>query len=143
MKTLIIVKPEAVLRGLVGEVLSRFERRNIRIIGLKVVQVDRKMAEKHYAVHKDKPFYDDLIEYITSSPVVAGVLDVPLEDSVEAIKLVRKIVGATDPAKAEMGSLRGDYGLIIDRNIIHASDSPETAEYEIPIFFEKDELVEY
>jgi nucleoside-diphosphate kinase len=143
MRTLIIIKPWAVSRGLVGEILSRFERRGIRLAGLKVVKADREMAERLYAIHKGKEFYDSLIKHITSSQIVVGVLDISIDDSEEAIKLVRKIVGATDPTKAEMGTIRGDFGLRIDRNVIHASDSTKSAEYEMPIFFDENELVDY
>ncbi len=143
MKTLIVIKPWAVKRGLVGEIISRFERHGIRLSGLKVVKVDRKMAERMYAVHKGKPFYESLIEHITASPVVAAALDTDMLDTDTAIALVRKIVGATDPAKAEMGTIRGDFGLRIDRNIIHASDSKKSAEYELPVFFKSDELIVY
>jgi nucleoside-diphosphate kinase len=143
MKTLIIIKPWAVSRGLVGEILSRFERRGIKIAGLKVANVDRRKAERLYSVHKGKGFYDSLIEHITSSPVVAAVLDVSIEDPDAAIGLVRKIIGATDPTKAEVGTIRGDFGLRIDRNVIHASDSIKSLEHEMPIFFEEDEIIEY
>ncbi len=143
MRSLILLKPWAVSRGLVGEILSRFERRGIKLAGLKLVHVNREKAEKLYLVHKDKEFYEGLITHITSSPVVAGVLDVPFDDPDGAVSLIRKIIGATDPAKAEVGTIRGDYGLRIDRNVIHASDSPKSAEYEIPIFFNGDELVNY
>lgn len=143
MKTLIIIKPWAVSRGLVGEIISRFERRGIKLVGLKVVKVDKEKAEKLYAVHKGKEFYGSLIKHITSSPIVVGVLDIDIKDPEGAIGLVRKIIGATDPANAEMGTIRGDFGLRIDRNVIHASDSTKSAEYEIPIFFDEDELVGY
>ncbi|RLI92255.1 MAG: nucleoside-diphosphate kinase [Candidatus Altiarchaeales archaeon] len=143
MKTLIIIKPHAVKRGIVGEILSRFERQGIKISALKVLRVNRERAERLYAVHKGKPFYNELIEHITSSPVVVGVLNIDFLNSKDAIKLVRKIVGATDPLEAEMGTIRGDFGLRIDRNIIHASDSVEAANYEIPIFFEEEEIIEY
>lgn len=143
MKTLIIVKPWAVSRGLVGEILNRFERRGVKLAGLKVVRVDRETAERLYSVHTGKEFYESLIKHITSSPIVACVLDIPIEDPDNAIALVRKIIGATDPTNAEMGTIRGDYGLRIDRNVIHASDSPKSAEYEIPIFFDEDELIKY
>ncbi len=140
MRTLILVKPDGVARGLTGEVINRFERYGIRIAGLKMLQVDNKRAERLYSVHKGKPFFNDLIEHITSSPVVATVLDVNLK-SEEAIRLVRKIVGATNPLDAEMGSIRGDFGTYITANIVHASDSEESANYEIPIFFDENELV--
>lgn len=140
MRTLILVKPDGVARGLTGEVINRFERYGIRIAGLKMLQVDNKRAERLYSVHKGKPFFNDLIKHITSSPVVATVLDVNLK-SEEAIRLVRKIVGATNPLDAEMGSIRGDFGTYITANIVHASDSEESANYEIPIFFDENELV--
>ena len=143
MKTLIIIKPWAVSRGLVGEILTRFERHGLRLAGLKVVQVTREQAEKLYEIHKGKPFYDGIINHVMSSPAVCGVLDTDVLDTDVAISLVRKIIGATDPVNAEMGTIRGDYGLRIDRNVIHASDSKESAAYEIPIFFRQDELAEY
>ncbi|MFH0860089.1 MAG: nucleoside-diphosphate kinase [Candidatus Altiarchaeota archaeon] len=143
MKTLFIVKPWAVQRGLVGEIVARFERHGLRISGLKVVSVTKKQAERLYSVHKGKPFYKSLIDHITSSPVVVGVLDTDVLDTDAAIALVRKVVGATDPAKAQMGTIRGDFGMRIDRNVIHASDSKKSAEYELPIFFKKSELVTY
>ena len=140
MRTLILIKPDGVTRGLTGEVINRFERYGIRIVGLKMLQVDNKMAERLYSVHKGKPFFNDLIKHITSSPVVAIVLDVNLK-SEETIKLVRKITGSTNPLDAEMGSIRGDFGTYITANIVHASDSEESANYEIPIFFDEKELV--
>lgn len=143
MKTLVIIRPDAVLRGLVGEILTRFEKHSIRIAGLKVMQLDKGKAEQLYKVHKGKPFYNPLIERMTSSPVVVGVLDTDVLDNKSAIALVRKIVGDTDPSQAQMGTIRGDFGLRIDQNIIHASDSVESAGREIPIFFKKEELVGY
>lgn len=143
MKTLIIIKPWAVSRGLVGEILSRFEKRGLRLAGLKVIKATKEQAERLYAVHKGKPFYNRVIEHIRSSPLVVCVLDTDVLDATTAIALVRKIIGATDPTKADVGTIRGDYGLRVDRNVIHASDSPESAEYEIPIFFDEDEIVEY
>lgn len=143
MKTLVLIKPWAVARGLVGEILSRFERHGLRISGLKVLIVDKKKAGELYAVHKGKPFYKSLIEHITSAPVVACILDTDILEPEGAIALVRKIIGATDPGKAEMGTIRGDFGLRIDRNVIHASDSKKSLEYELPLFFSADEFVEY
>lgn len=143
MKTLILIKPWAVSRGLTGEILGRFERHGLRLSGLKVLKIDRKKAEKLYAVHTGKPFYKSLVEYITSGPVVASVLDTDALETDAAISLVRKIIGNTDPAKAEMGTIRGDFGMRIDRNVIHASDSKKSADYELPLFFSKKELVEY
>ncbi|MBN2251692.1 MAG: nucleoside-diphosphate kinase [Candidatus Altiarchaeota archaeon] len=142
MRTLVIVKPDGVRRGLVGECIKRFERYGIRIAGLKVLDAGRERAERLYAVHKGKPFYEDLITYITSSPIAVIILDMGMEPAA-AIKLVRKIAGATNPLEAEMGSIRGDYGLMISENIVHASDSGESADYEIPIFFDETEIVNY
>ncbi|HIE34102.1 MAG TPA: nucleoside-diphosphate kinase [Candidatus Altiarchaeales archaeon] len=143
MKTLIIIKPSAVERGIIGEILSRFERQGIRISALRIINMSKKQAEKLYAVHKGKQFYNKLIEHMTSYPVVVAVLDVDFPNPDDAIKLVRKIIGVTNPLEADMGTIRGDFGLRIDRNIIHASDSVESAEYEIPIFFSKEEFVTY
>lgn len=137
-----MVKPDGVKRGLVGEIVKRFERYGFRLAGIKVLRVEKQSAEKLYAVHKGKPFYNDLMNYITSGPVAAISLDIPLGPE-DAIKLVRKIVGATNPLNAEMGSIRGDYGCLLSENIIHASDSKESADYELPIFFDESELVKY
>jgi len=143
MNTLIIVKPLAVQRGLVGEILARFERRGIRIAALKALKLPKQKAEALYAVHKGKPFYDSIVEHMTSSPIVAAVRETDMLDDESAVALVRKIVGATDPATAEMGTIRGDFGMRKDMNIIHASDSSASAAYEIPIFFSKEEIVSY
>jgi nucleoside-diphosphate kinase len=143
MKTLIIIRPYAVQRGLVGEILSRFERHGIRIAGLKVKKISKKLAEKLYEQHGGADYYDRLIKNMTSDPSLIAVLDTDVLDPDSAVALVRKIIGDTDPAKAEMGTVRGDFGLRIDQNIIHASDDKETAEREIPLFFTKEELVEY
>ena len=140
MKTLVIVKPDGVKRGLVGESIKRFERAGFKLSGMKILKADMKKAEKLYAVHIGKPFYNDLMKYITSGPVAVIILESKLEGE-NAIKLVRKIVGATNPLAAEMGSIRGDYGSSISENIVHASDSKESADYEIPIFFDQSELV--
>ena len=143
MKTLIIIRPDACLRGLVGEIITRFERHGIRISGLKTVQMTENLTRKLYSMHKDKPFLDPLVEHMTHNPCVVVVLDTDVLDRESAIALVRKIIGGTDPAKAEMGTIRGDFGLRIDQNIIHASDTKESAEREIPLFFKKEELVRY
>jgi nucleoside-diphosphate kinase len=142
MRTFVMIKPDGVKRGLVGEIVSRFERYGIRLSGLRIIHMGKDKAEKLYAVHKGKPFYNDLMKYITSGPVAVMALEInlPAED---AIKLVRKVVGATNPLNAEMGSIRGDYGLIVSENIIHASDGKESADYELPIFFNEQDLVKY
>jgi len=143
MKTLIIIRPDSVIRGLVGEIITRFERHGIRIAGLKIAHLDEKEAQALYQQHKGKPFYDRLIQTMTANPCVFVVLDTDVLDRESAIALVRRIIGDTDPAKAEMGTIRGDFGLRIDQNIIHASDNKTSAEREIPLFFEKTELMKY
>lgn len=137
-RTFVMVKPDGVQRGLVGEILTRFERKGIKIVGMKMVSVDRTLAEEHYGVHRGKPFFEPTVAYITSSPVVAMVLE-----GLNAIEMVRWMTGKTDPQKAEMGTIRGDYGQFIGRNIIHASDSPENAKKEIALWFSEDELASY
>ncbi|MEA3255730.1 MAG: nucleoside-diphosphate kinase [Candidatus Altiarchaeota archaeon] len=141
-KTFVGIKPDGVRRGLLGECLKRFENYDIRVIGLKIINISREKAERLYSIHKEKPFYNDLLDYVTSSPIVVAVLKIDLEPA-NAIKLVRKIVGATDPVDSERGSIRGDYGFSITQNIVHASDSEESAAYEIPIFFDENEFVKY
>jgi len=143
MKTLIIIRPDAVLRGLVGEIITRFEKHGIRIAGLKIQKLTTKQAEKLYIQHQGAKYYEPLIENMTSNPSVFVVLDTDVLDQESAIALVRRIIGNTDPADAEMGTIRGDFGLRIDQNIIHASDSRESAEREIPLFFTKEELYKY
>lgn len=137
-QTLVIVKPDGVQRSLVGKILARFEERGFKIVALKLVQVSRELAEQHYAVHKGKFFYEGLVGYISSSPVVAMVLE-----GHEAIGAVRAMVGATRPWEAAAGTIRGDYALMGLRNLIHASDSPETASGEIALWFKRDELHPY
>ena len=137
-KTLVLFKPDAVQRLLVGQLIMRFEQKGLKIIGLKIVQVSQSLAEEHYAVHKERPFFNDLISYITSGPVVALVLQGP-----NAIPVVRSIVGVTNPAEAALGTIRGDYGLEIGRNLIHASDGLETAIAEIALWFGDDALLHY
>ncbi len=137
-RTLVIVKPDGVQRGLVGKILARFEERGFKIVALKMEQVSRELAEKHYAVHKGKFFYEGLVSYIGSSPVVVMVLE-----GHEAIGAVRAMVGATRPWEAAAGTIRGDYAMMGLRNLIHASDAPETAEKEIALWFKPEELVSY
>lgn len=137
-RTFVMVKPDGVQRGLVAEVISRFERRGLKIVGLKMLHITRELAEQHYGEHKGKPFFAPLVEYITSAPVVAMVLE-----GKNAIAAVREMMGATDPQKAAPGTIRGDFGLDIGRNVVHGSDSPASAEREIGLFFQPGELVEY
>jgi len=129
-RTLVVLKPDAVQRAIAGELLARFERRGLRIAALRLVKVERALAEKHYAVHKGKFFYDDLVATISASPVVAAVLEGP-----NAIAVVRAMVGATRPHEAAPGTIRGDYALVGLRNLVHASDAPETAAAEIALWF--------
>lgn len=137
-RTLIIVKPDGVQRGLIGNVIARFERRGLKIVGLKMIQVSRELAEQHYAEHRGKPFFEGLVGFITSSPVVVGVLEGP-----SAIEVVRATVGATNPATSAPGTIRADYGLTIGRNLIHASDGGDAAQREVALFFSPDELLSY
>jgi len=137
-RTLIIMKPDAVQRGLVGPILTRLERRGLRFVALKLMQVTPELAARHYAVHKGKPFYEGLIEFITSGPVVVAVIE-----GKDAIGIVRKTMGATNPAQAEPGTIRADFGLEIGRNLVHGSDGPDTAAYEIPLFFAEEEILDY
>jgi nucleoside-diphosphate kinase len=136
--TLVIIKPDAVQRGLIGEIIARFERRGLRIAALKLMQIDKALAERHYAVHEGKPFYEPLIRYITSSPVVAMVLE-----GNNVIEVVRRTMGATNPAEAILGTIRADFGLEIGRNLVHGSDGQETAAFEVPLFFTADEILSY
>jgi nucleoside-diphosphate kinase len=137
-RTLVLVKPDGVQRLLTGRIIGRFEERGLKIVGLRLVQVDRDLAERHYAVHRERPFFGSLVEFITSSPLVAMVLEGP-----NAIALVRMMVGATRPNEAAPGTIRGDFAMETAQNLIHASDGPETAVSEISLWFGQGELVEY
>ena len=137
-RTLIIVKPEGVQRGLIGQVIARFEQKGLKVVGLKLMQIPREMAERHYAEHAGKAFYEGLVSHITSSPVVVGVLEGP-----EAVSVARTMMGVTNPKAAAPGTIRGDYGLDIGLNIVHGSDGTESAQREISIFFTPAELVSY
>jgi nucleoside-diphosphate kinase len=129
-RTLILVKPDAFERALTGEIIARFERKGLRIVALKYMTVERDLAEEHYAEHRDKPFYSDLVGFITSGPVVAMVLE-----GDEAVRSARQVIGATNPLEAAPGSLRGDFAIDIQANMVHGSDSAESAEREARIFF--------
>jgi nucleoside-diphosphate kinase len=137
-RTLVLVKPDGVQRLLVGRIIARFEERGLKLVGLKLVRVSRELAEAHYAVHREKPFFRGLVDFITSGPLVAAVLEGP-----GAIGLVRTMVGATRPSEAVPGSIRGDLAIETGQNLVHASDGPETAAAEIALWFRPDELVEY
>ena len=135
-RTLILIKPDAMRRGLAGEILGRFEARGLVVRGAKLVQVSRDLAERHYAEHAEKPFFGELVEFITSSPTLALVLE-----GEGAVAVCRSTIGATDPAKAAPGTVRGDLALSMPDNLVHASDAPETAAREIALWFTDDELV--
>jgi len=134
-RSLVLLKPDGVQRGLIGEVMSRLERRGLRLVGAKFIKVSRALAEEHYAIHKGKPFYDGLIAYITSAPVMAMVWEAP-----NAVAAIRQTMGATRPLEAAPGTIRHDFALEVGRNITHASDSPENGEKETALWFKKDEL---
>ncbi len=137
-KTLILVKPDGVQRGLMGEIIGRFERRGLKLLGMKFIQMSDELAATHYGVHKERPFYNDLVSYITSGPVVAMVWG-----GTNAIDAARATIGATNPVAASPGTIRGDFGMEIGRNLVHGSDSPENGEKEASYFFNEDELVDW
>ena len=137
-RTLVLVKPDGVQRGLIGEVISRFESRGLKIVGLKLLHLSQELAHTHYGAHVDKPFFQGLVGFITSAPLVAMVVE-----GKDAVDTVRKTMGETDPAKAAPGTIRGDLAQDIGRNIVHGSDSPEAAAQEIALFFESSEVVDY
>ncbi|OAT80688.1 nucleoside-diphosphate kinase [Desulfotomaculum copahuensis] len=137
-RTYVMVKPDGVQRQLVGEIISRFERKGLKIAGLKLMQIPRSLAEEHYGEHKGKSFFAPLVDYITSGPVVAMVLE-----GKDAVSTAREMMGATNPLQAAPGTIRGTYGMDIGRNVIHGSDSPASAEREINLFFRPEELVSY
>lgn len=137
-RTLVLVKPDGVQRGLIGEVISRLERRGLRLIGAKFMQVSQELAATHYAIHKGKPFYEGLLKYITSAPVMAMVWEGP-----NAVAAVRQTMGATRPTEAAPGSIRHDFALEVGRNLTHASDSVENGEKEVALWFKDDELVNW
>src|SRR6476620_7010899 len=137
-RTLILVKPDGVQRQLVGRILARYEERGLKVVGLKLVHIDRTLAERHYAVHREKPFFAGLVDVIVSGPLVALVVEGP-----NAIAVVRAINGATKPQEAAPGTIRGDFALETGQNIVHASDSPETAASELALWFSPNELLAY
>jgi len=137
-KTFLMVKPDAVQRSIIGEVISRFEKKGFQLVGAKLMHISQELAETHYGEHKEKPFFGELVKFITSGPVFAMVWE-----GENVISVSRQMVGKTNPQEALPGTIRGDYGLIVDKNIIHGSDSPESAEREISLFFESEELTFY
>jgi nucleoside-diphosphate kinase len=137
-RTFIMIKPDGVQRNLVGDIIKRFEAKGFTLVGLKLVSVSRQLAEQHYDVHRERPFFGGLVDFIVSSPVVAMVWE-----GKGAIASARKLIGATNPLSAEPGTIRGDYGIDVGRNLIHGSDAPETAEKEISLWFKDEELVSW
>jgi len=134
-RSLVLVKPDAMQRGLAGTIISRLEGQGLKLVALKMLHLDKALAQKHYAEHRDKPFFADLVNYITSAPIVAAVFE-----GRGVVEVARKVMGATDPAKAEAGTIRGDFGLDVQRNSVHGSDSVESAEKEIKFFFTESEI---
>ena len=137
-RSLVLVKPDAIQRRLGGTIISRLEGQGLKLVALKMLHMDKALAERHYAIHAGKPFFADLIDYITSTPIIAIVLE-----GNRAVEVIRKIMGGTDPAKAEAGTIRHDFGVDIQQNAVHGSDSTETAEKEIKLFFTGDEIFDY
>jgi len=137
-RSLVLIKPDAMQRGLAGAIISRLENLGLKLVAMKMLHPDKALAQRHYAIHKDKPFYDSLVNYISSAPLIACVFE-----GEGAVETIRKAMGATDPAKAEAGTIRGDFGLDIERNTVHGSDSVATAEEETKLFFSRDELFSY
>lgn len=135
-RTLVLVKPDGVQRGLVGEIISRLERKGLKIVALKMLHMDRAMAERHYDVHRDKPFFSSLVDFITSGPVIAAVIE-----GQDAVDVVRQMMGETNPLKAAPGTIRGDFGLEVQENLVHGSDSEENAQEEISLFFSDKEIL--
>ncbi len=134
-RSLVLIKPDAMQRGLAGAIISRLEQRGLKLVAIKMLHLDKALARRHYAVHAGKPFFDDVVDYISSASIIAIVFD-----GESAVEVVRETMGATDPAKAEPGTIRGDFGLDIERNAVHGSDSVVTAEEEIKLFFSQDEI---
>ena len=137
-KTLILLKPDAVQRAIAGEIVSRFEKKGLKLVAMKLVNVTKELAHTHYAEHTEKPFFKGLVEFITAGPTLSMVVE-----GDNAIAVVRKLVGATNPQNADPGTIRHDYGMVTGRNLIHASDSPASAVREIALFFKKEDIIEY
>lgn len=136
-RSLVLIKPDAMKRGLAGIIISRLERRGLKMVAMRMLQMDKALAQRHYAVHKDKPFFNDLVDFITSTPIIAAVFE-----GDRAIEAIRQTMGATDPIKASAGSIRGDFGLDIQQNLVHGSDSAENVEREISLFFSPREILD-
>lgn len=137
-RTLVLIKPDAINRALIGEIISRFERKGLKIVAMKMLKMNKELAKKHYEAHINKPFYPDLESFITSGPIIAMVIE-----GKEAVEVVRNMVGATNARKAQPGTIRGDFSNSFSRNLIHASDSPEAASKEISLFFDQSEIIDW
>jgi len=137
-RSLVLIKPDAIQRGLAGTIITRLESQGLKLVALKMLHLDKALARRHYAIHRDKPFFESLVDYISSAPIIAIIFE-----GKRAVEVIREMMGPTDPAKAEAGTIRGDFGLDIGRNTIHGSDSVETAEEEIKLFFSEDEIFGY
>jgi len=137
-RSLVLIKPDAIKRGLTGAIITRLEKQGLKVVALKMLHLDKALAQQHYAVHSDKPFFDSLVNYISSTPIIAIIFE-----GKNAVEVARKTMGATDPAKADAGTIRGDLGLDIERNAVHGSDSVETVKEEIKLFFSEDEIFSY
>ena len=134
-RSLVLIKPDAMQRGLAGTIISRLEGQGLKLVAIKMIHMDKDLAQRHYAVHKDKPFFEGLVNYIASAPIIAIIFE-----GEGVVEVIRKAMGATDPAKAEAGTIRADFGLDIGRNTVHGSDSVETAGEEIKLFFSEEEI---
>jgi len=137
-RSLVLIKPDAIQRGLAGEIISRMEKKGLKIVAMKMLHMDKNLAQRHYAIHKGKAFFDDLVNFITSSPVIAIVFQ-----GKNAVEIIRRMMGETDPAKAYRGTIRGDFGIDIGHNLVHGSDSLENASKEIDLFFSAEEIFNY
>ena len=137
-RSLVLIKPDAMQRGLAGAIIGRLEQSGLKLVAIKMLHLDKALARRHYGVHVGKPFFDDVVDYISSAPIIAIVFE-----GESAVEVVRKTMGTTDPAKAEPGTIRGDFGLNIERNAVHGSDSVKTAEEEIKLFFSQGEIFNY
>jgi nucleoside-diphosphate kinase len=137
-RSLVLIKPDAIQRGLSGEIISRLEKKGLKIVAMKMLHIDKNLAQRHYSIHKGKAFFDDLVNFITSSPVIAIVFQ-----GKNAVEIIRQAMGETDPAKAHSGTIRGDFGIDIGYNLVHGSDSLENASKEIDLFFSTEEIFNY
>jgi nucleoside-diphosphate kinase len=137
-RSLVLIKPDAIQRGLAGEIISRMEKKGLKIVAMKMLYMDKNLAQRHYAIHKGKAFFDDLVNFITSSPIIAIIFQ-----GKNAVEIIRQMMGETDPAKAHSGTIRGDFGIDIGHNLVHGSDSLENAVNEIDLFFSEEEIFKY